>query len=98
MCTKFNKARKKFGDKLARKLIKRLNELSAFENVEQIPHKNPYRRHKLKGEYADCFSIDIKDGYRIIFKPKLKPDETLNDIPLTQISKIIIWEVTDYHD
>lgn len=82
MCTKIKKARNKLGDKLARNLIKRLNELSAFENIQQIPHKRPFRRHKLQGNYAGCFSIDIKDGYRIIFKPKLKSNENLNDIPL----------------
>ena len=98
MCTKNKKAQKKLGHKLARTLFRRLNELKALKHVGEIPYKRPYRRHKLKGDYAGCFSVDIKDGYRIIFKPKLNPDEKLNDIPLSQINKIIIWEVTDYHD
>ncbi|ACL70765.1 plasmid maintenance system killer [Halothermothrix orenii H 168] len=96
--TKHKKAQKKFGVKTARILVRRLNELQAFENLAQVPHKPPYRRHKLSGKYKGFFAVDVIGGYRIVFKPIIDSDRDIEEIPLHEINKIEIWEVTDYHD
>ena len=96
-CTKQKKARKKFGNKVADKLIQRLYELQAFDNLQQVPHKPPFRRHKLGGQYSGCFSIDLVQGYRLVFKPVGDSGQNEDELELKEIEKIIIWEVTDYH-
>ncbi len=97
LCTKKKKARKKLGAEVARSLIKRLYELQAFENLEDVPPHLPFRRHKLYGNYKGCFAVDIKGAYRIVFKPIIDTDEKIENVPLSKINKIRILEVTDYH-
>lgn len=97
ICENENKARKKYGAKLAKKLIQRIYQLQAFDNLNQIPHTPPFRKHKLKGDFDGCFSVDITAGYRLIFKPGLDSNEKKN-INLNEINRIIIWKVVDYHD
>lgn len=98
LCTKQKKAYKKFGANIAKSLFKRLYELQAFENLEEVPSHPPFRRHKLYGKYKGCFAVDIKGAYRIVFKPIVDSDRNIEEIPLSEIKKIKIWEVTDYHD
>jgi plasmid maintenance system killer protein len=70
-----DKARKKYGIEIATKIILRINQLQAFDNLCQVPYKPPFRRHKLKGEYDGCFPVDILNGFRLIFKPIIRDRE-----------------------
>ncbi len=82
---------------MARILFRRLKQLQSFECLEDVPPFPPFRRHKLKGDYNGFFSVTIKDGYRIVFKPIIDFDRQVEEVPLSDIKKIQIWEVTDYH-
>ena len=95
-CVKKKKARRKYGNRVADKLIQRLYELQSFDNLEQVPHRPPFKRHKLKGAYSGCFSVNLVDGYRLIFKPAGNLNKE-NELDLKDVDKIKIWEVTDYH-
>jgi len=97
LCLDKEKARKKYGKNIAKKLIMRLNQLQAFENLMQVPHKPPFRRHKLKGEYEGCFAVVIEGGFRLIFKPIIE-DNSNDNTDLKKVKKILILEVKDYHD
>lgn len=98
LCTKEKKGRKKLGASIARSLIKRLYQLQAFENLQDVPTTLPFRRHKLSGEYKNCFAVNIKGPYRLIFKPIVYSGRPIEEISLSEINTIEIWEVTDYHD
>ena len=98
LCTKKKKARKKLGADVARSLIKRLYELRAFENLEEVPYRPPFKRHKLSGNYKGFFAVNLKGSYRIVFKPIIDNDKTIEEIELSEVKKIKIWEVIDYHD
>ena len=98
LCKKEKKARKKLGADVARSLIRRLYQLQAFENLEEVPYSPPFRRHKLSGDYEGCFAVDLKGAYRIVFKPIIDNDKTIEEIELSEVKKITIWEVIDYHD
>jgi proteic killer suppression protein len=66
--------------------------------LEQVPHKPPFRRHKLKGKYDGCFAVDIIGGYRLVFKPIIDIVLNNDEINLSKVDKILILEVIDYHD
>lgn len=96
LCTKRKKARKKLGADIARSLIQRLYDLQAFDSLKEVPTTPPFRRHKLYGNYEGFFAVNIKGPYRIVFKPIID-DNTSEDKSLSEVKKIKIWEVTDYH-
>lgn len=96
-----NKIKKKMSDvssikwfygKLSNKIIIRISLLSASNCLGEIPNLPPTRRHKLIGNYKNCWGIEIEKNWRIIIRPLdeniLNPDE---------IKEIIILDIVDYH-
>ncbi len=86
---------KKVGLEIGKKVIKRLNELKASENfnfyLTKVGLGNP---HPLKGEFDNCFGIDITDNYRMIVEPLY----TKLDMESLKECKVInIKGVLDYH-
>ncbi|QUW26886.1 plasmid maintenance system killer protein [Bacillus cereus] len=76
-----------------KKIINRMSEIRAANNLDEIPHVPPPRRHKLEGNYSDCWGVDISKNYRIVLKPIGDWDES----DLTTINKITILSIEDYH-
>lgn len=74
-------------------LINRLSELKSVNNLSLISILPPPRRHKLSGEYTNCWSIDVSKNQRLIIKPH-DSQIGFND---TEINKIIILKIVDYH-
>lgn len=60
----------KFGRKIARDLVKKINALQAAMTLRDISSNPPYYRHLLKGNKAGIFAIDIANRkYRLCFIP-----------------------------
>lgn len=76
-----------------KKIANRLSELRAANNLAEIPPVPPPRRHKLHGNYDDCWGIDYAANFRIIIQPVGNYD--IND--LTTITEILIVDLEDYH-
>ncbi|MFM2566595.1 type II toxin-antitoxin system RelE/ParE family toxin [Bacillus sp. GX] len=76
-----------------KKIINRMSEIRAANNLDEIPHVPPPRRHKLEGNYSDCWGVDISKNFRIVLKPIGDWDES----DLTTINKITILSIGDYH-
>ena len=76
-----------------KKIINRMSEIRAANNLEEIPHIPPPRRHKLEGDYSDCWGIDVSKNFRIVLRPIGDWDES----DLKTINKIQILSVEDYH-
>ena len=98
LCENNKKAIKKYGSISARKLVLRLNQLNAAENLEIIVQKRIGRCHLLKGNYEGKYAMDLKHPYRLIFQPTIEEDSCTGEAELSQIEKVEIMEVTDYHD
>lgn len=77
----------------AKRIKSRLTELQSANNLGEIPQVPPPRRHKLKGEYADCWGIDYSPNYRIIIQPCGKYDINMLDT----IKEVRILKLEDYH-
>ena len=85
---------------LAKNIIKRLAELEAAPNLNDMRYLPQANCHLLKGKRAGQFAVDVSVNYRIIFVPNHNPIPVLNDggINWLLITKIKITEIgTDYH-
>lgn len=84
---------KKYYSNDYKKINNRLSEMKAANNLSEIPECPPPRRHKLYGNYKDCWGIDYSKNYRFIIRPVGKFD--IND--LSSICEIKIIDLEDYH-
>ncbi len=75
------------------KIVNRLSELAAADNLAEIPETPPPRRHKLNGNLDGCWGISISPNDRIIIKPIGNFD--MND--LSSIKMVSIVDIQDYH-
>lgn len=84
---------KKHYTPLYKKLIIRLSEIKVASSLEDIPHIPPPRRHKLDGDFSECWGIDISKNYRIVISPFGEWDQ--DDVKT--INAIEIRSIEDYH-
>lgn len=98
-----DKERKRhFGTDMAKKIQMRMAALAAAEALVDFwpPSSGPERCHELKADLAATFSIDLKQPYRLLFKPT-DPDNSLatNDEKArwAAIKSIIIAGIEDTH-
>ncbi|MCO4851737.1 type II toxin-antitoxin system RelE/ParE family toxin [Bacillus vallismortis] len=76
-----------------KKVINRISEIRVANNLDEIPHVPPPRRHKLDGDYNNCWGIDISKNFRIVLRPIGDWDES----ELKSINEIEILSIGDYH-
>lgn len=94
--SKYNKELvKKYGKEVAKKLPRRINELKAFECLNDVPSSLPYRRHKLTGKLKDYYAININIQYRLIFRQE---ENNIIIEDLREIKKIKIMEVSRHYE
>lgn len=75
------------------KVINRMSELRAVNNLEEIPHVPPPNRHKLNGVYDNCWGIDVSKNFRIVLRPTGEWEES----DLKTIRNVEIITIEDYH-
>lgn len=63
--------KRRYGADMAKKLKLRVTALKAADSLADFwpPKSGPERCHELKGNLAGTFSIDVKQPYRLLFKP-----------------------------
>ncbi len=73
-----DECRRRYGAPMAKKLRLRIDALEAAESLGDFwpPYSGPERCHELKGNLAGTFSMDVKQPYRILFKPTDPVTET----------------------
>lgn len=84
--------RKYYGNDYQR-IRDRHSELIAANNLAEIPPTPPPRRHKLDGNYSDCWGIDYSKNNRFVIKPIGQYE--IDD--LQTITEIEIVDLIDYH-
>ena len=99
---------RRYGRPMADKLRLRLDALEAAESLGDFwpPHSGPERCHELKGDLAGTYSIDVKQPYRLLFRPVDNPNSpseaNLKDLngnnPWTAIRAVILVRIEDTHD
>ncbi|MGL5978649.1 MAG: type II toxin-antitoxin system RelE/ParE family toxin [Erysipelotrichaceae bacterium] len=86
LCSSFELVQKKYSSAIAEKVMLRLDQLSAFETVEQLISSRLGRCHKLVGDRASQYALDLVGGYRLVFE---KVENTLTVVEIV--------EIVDYH-
>lgn len=86
---------KKYGKDVAAKLKKRLDQIGAFNSLDDIPVTPPFRRHKLKGNRSDEFAVNIDKEYRLIFTIDEIYTKSSN---LKEVKSIEIKEVSKHYE
>lgn len=91
---------KKYGDKVAAGVQRKLTQLQAFDNLAKVPTTPPFSRHNLNTKYKGCVGIDVlgrANPMRIVLKPI---DEEGNQVSLEnykEVTKVVVIFIGDYH-
>lgn len=86
---------KEYGPDIGKKLMIRVSELRAANNLSEISRLGPQFLHSLKGDYKPCFAVRLTGNYRLIFEAY-----DCNDAPTVKVSnatQVRLREVVDYH-
>jgi len=99
LCNSEKRARKEYGQKNAKVLRRRLDDLAAAAHLFEV-YALPGKCHALKHDRAGCYAMALDGGYRLLFvcavdPPPLKPDNTIDPLRVTAIR---IVSVEDYHE
>lgn len=86
VCTDANTARKNYGEKMARKIQQRIDELTAADSVEMMIQYHIGRCHSLTGNREGQYALDLVQPYRLIFI------QIGNEIQIAEVQEIV-----DYH-
>lgn len=86
ICTIACEAEKKYGLEMAKKIHQRIDEIDAFDTVEELIQFHIGRCHALKGDRKGHYAMDLIHPYRLVFK-KIGCE--------IQIANVI--EIIDYH-
>jgi plasmid maintenance system killer protein len=96
-------SRRRYGAGMAKKLTLRMAALRAADSLADFwpPKSGPERCHELKGDLAGTFSIDLKQPYRLLFKPSqeaLPSDRSDEQQRWKSITSIEILAIEDTHE
>lgn len=91
-----------YGRDMARKILLRITALKAADSLADFwpPKSGPERCHELGGGKAGIFSIDVKQPYRLLFKPSEteKPTDRSNEqLRWKNIKSIELLTIEDTH-
>jgi proteic killer suppression protein len=91
--------RRKYGVDMAKKLSLRLDALRAADSLADFwpPNSGPERCHELKGDLTGVFSIDLKQPYRLLFKPVEAAPPADEQARWKSITSIDIVAIEDTH-
>lgn len=97
-CESYDLARKMWGEKRARAIIKRINELQSAECISDLNHAPPTRCHLLEPRNRGIYAVDVEHPFRLVFQAISEYGEPVGNIDPSQVSCVKILEVTNYHD
>lgn len=99
-CTEYEKAVKAYGENVAKKLIRRLYDISAADYLSDISPLPPTRCHRLKGNKKQFLAIDLEQPNRLIFQATDDDGNVLDldKVKLSQILSIKVMEVSKHYD
>lgn len=98
-CSVEKEAIKTYGPKRARRLMQRLMELRAADNLAQIPRTPPPRCHELTGNLKGTLSVDLDHPMRLLIVPAHDPLPVKRDGGLAwdEVTAVEITAIEDTH-
>ncbi len=100
ICNSQKEAEKKHGLQMAKKLMRRLNELQAAKTLQDISYLPPSRCHELTGPHRGNLSVDLEHPYRLLFIPANDPVPTKSagGLDWSKVTEVEITEITNTHE
>jgi plasmid maintenance system killer protein len=89
---------KVFGERTAKVVRRRLDELHAAGCLADIAKLPAARCHELKGDREGQLAVDLDHPRRLVFEPS--PPPPLRDdggLDWSKVTSIVVIEVIDYH-
>lgn len=95
--------KRQYGADMAKKIKLRFAALKAADSLADLwpPKSGPERCHELKGDLQGIFSIDLKQPYRLLFKPHSETamaDRSDEQQRWKSITAINILDIKDTHE
>lgn len=90
---------RKYGAENAKAIRLRLNSLDSAANLQVMTQVSGHFE-ELRADRAGTFSLRLKHGYRLIFKPR-DPDSarsTDGTLDWSLVRAVVVLEIVDYHD
>lgn len=99
-CSELKLARCRWGDQCAKKILMRLQQLRASENLECARTLPQMRCHELKQNREGQLAVDLVHPMRLVFSPADDPPPRKPDggLDWSRVTRIRVLEVVDYHD
>lgn len=99
-CNDFRLLQKVYGERRARLIRRRLDELRAATALADISHLPPPRMHQLKGERQGQISLDLDHPYRLLISVANSPvpQKDNGSVNLSKVTAVMILGVEDTHD
>lgn len=99
ICSKKKESVKAVGVQNSGRLLQRMMELKAADNLCDISNLPPARCHELSGKRKKQFSVDINRNYRLLFISANNPTPKKDDggLDKNRITEIEIIEIEDTH-
>jgi proteic killer suppression protein len=94
-CEDPKESHKAYGTNIGNKLTLRVNQLLAAKTLIDIKNIKSARLHRLKGDRSDEYAVDLVHPFRLVFKPIVDDNSSINKLEC--ISIVRIEEVEDYH-
>lgn len=98
-CNEHRKLVQAHGERRARLLRARLDDLDAASSLADISHLPPTRLHELMGNRNGQFSIDLDHPYRLILEVADEPIPYKDDggVDRAKVSIVRLLEIVDTH-
>ena len=98
-CSDLRKLTRKYGERQARVIRRRLDDLRAAASLEDF-RSLPGRCHELKGDRKGQLALDLVGGDRLVFEPAENPPPAKPDggLDWPSITSALIKGIEDYHE
>lgn len=99
LCSDPSVRTRKLGAERARKLLLRLDQLAASENLATFHELPQARCHQLTADRDEQFSCDLDGPYRLVFEVANDPLPRKSDggIDLSAVTRIVLVDIVDTH-
>ena len=97
-CNDIRACRKRFGERTAKVLRRRLDELRAANVLADMRTLPAARCHELTGGRSGQLAVDLDHPRRLIFEPASPPPHREDGgLDWARVTAIVVIEVIDYH-
>ncbi len=98
-CSDHRARQRRFGTERAKKILLRLNQMTAAASVGELMTLPQARCHPWSAGSGDQFTVDLDGPYRLLFEVADEPVPRLSDggVAVDHVHQITVIEVTDPH-